>query len=209
MKLMKKLKIGGAEYKVIRGKETEEEYVGYHDYHRGIIKISKTHSGEVRNDRLILETVLHEVIHAVSSVWLDDRLTEKAVTKLSLALFAFFADNDLMLRSKEIPKQVKYMGFIYDLVYPVPDGIEIDVDSRFSVSNTKICKIYITFDDDDCVYYIKSLLLRTILKMVIDLYGGFSESEVDDIYDSNFYQGLYQAIVDNKIDELIYKGCNK
>ena len=113
MKLMKKLKIGGAEYKVIRGKETEEEYVGYHDYHRGIIKISKTHSGEVRNDRLILETVLHEVIHAVSSVWLDDRLTEKAVTKLSLALFAFFADNDLMLRSKEIPKQVKYMGFIY------------------------------------------------------------------------------------------------
>uniref|UniRef100_A0A6M3K3W8 Uncharacterized protein n=1 Tax=viral metagenome TaxID=1070528 RepID=A0A6M3K3W8_9ZZZZ len=209
IKLPKKIKVGGAVYKVNLGKETENGYVGYHDYHNQIIKVATTHTGDTRHNLMILETLLHEVIHAISAIWLEDKLSEKVVTKLSTALFFLLTQNNLMLREIKLPKKIKYGGFIYDIVSPPPKEIEMDEDSFFSTTNDAICRIYVKYSDSDAPFYIKSLFMKTLLKMVMRLHGSFSDEEVENIYSSCFYQGLYQVLVDNNIDTLIYNEYNK
>ena len=61
MKLLKKLKIGAVNYKVItRRKQTEDDNVGYHDGRKSLIMISTNSYGDERTTNSILETILHE-----------------------------------------------------------------------------------------------------------------------------------------------------
>jgi len=205
IKLPEKIRIGAGEYKVIGGKDTENEYVGYHDYCNQIIKIAEYAKGEKRNDLAILETILHECIHGISSNWLPSDLSEDIVTALSTTLFGLFAHNNLMLTNKKFPDKVVYNGFIYKVIYPIPKSVDMDEFEYFSTTNDNVCKIFITKDHGNSVVAIKTLFLKTAMKLAMKLSNAFTDKEIEEIYNTCFYQGLYQVLVDNKLDTLIYK----
>ena len=99
MRIPKRIKVGGHVYLVTTGHRFREDasLVGQSRHEEGIILVS-THSatGATRERSQVEETFIHELLHAVDSIYNARGLNEDTVMRLSEGLYQVLADNQLL-----------------------------------------------------------------------------------------------------------------
>jgi hypothetical protein len=105
------LKIGGRTYAVLYPhvfEDTATVLYGLHDPAGQTIKIARVDEhGCIRHHESVLQTFMHEVIHAVDNIYFGGKLTawekgEDAVDQLAEGLIQVLRDNDLDFRAEKI-----------------------------------------------------------------------------------------------------------
>lgn len=100
MNIPDKIKIGGHSFKVkfpydFRGWNVKQ--VGACNYEKCTLYLSDTdhvmHGSTKIANSVILQTFLHEILHAVNIIYYDDRLDETGVTQISEGIFQVLKDN--------------------------------------------------------------------------------------------------------------------
>lgn len=208
--LPKKIKVGGTVYDIIEtNKQTEDENIGYHDGHVSTIMLSRKAFGDIRPDSRILETLLHEIFHAIDFVYCRDPMSEDLITSLSYSWFDFLVHNDLMLDSKKLPKKIRCRGFVYDVVYPACEVTQMDSGNLFSTTNHNALKIFIRKFRKESVYYIKAKFLYSIGNLIMTRDSSINEDTRNIVSDSAFLGGVFQVLLDTKLDKLIREWCKE
>jgi hypothetical protein len=212
VKLPKKLKVGGIIYKVLYPYLFIEDtsIVGLHEPSTAIIKIAGVNDSKFLCAERILETFLHESVHAIDYVYCNEQYNEDDVEAISKALFALLYDNDLKLNTDYIPEKVKIGGFVHNVTYPY---IFRDVAEESVVrADSNTLKIFIADSDDVGKFdfrYVKKHFLSMLYTIIGYIYciKAIRNSEYD--CRMSFVSGLYQVLVDNKICELVNKYCKE
>jgi len=93
MEIPKTVRVCGLDYEVVIDDNLffERGAVGTHNAERLMITL---HTRGVNNQRL-MQTFLHEIIHAVDEHFMGQVLEEKQVNALAAGLYQVLADNDL------------------------------------------------------------------------------------------------------------------
>jgi hypothetical protein len=104
VKLPKKLKVGGIIYKVLYPYLFIEDtsIVGLHEPSTAIIKIAGVNDSKFLCAERILETFLHESVHAIDYVYCNEQYNEDDVEAISKALFATSSGVILSISSKSL-----------------------------------------------------------------------------------------------------------
>ena len=119
-----KIKIGGLDYKIVfreRFKDGNSDYIGLCVNPMTTIYISKCDK-EYQFDRTkIIQTLLHEIIHAIDNVYCNNSFQEDNVkndmTDLEHLWFSVLADNDLYISKKDkFPDYVRILGQTYKII---------------------------------------------------------------------------------------------
>lgn len=201
IKLPKTIKVGGIDYKIIildKFKDDDMSAWGYHCKSDAEILLLSNYDNEPISITSQIHTLLHEIIHAIDSIYCKYVFTEDQVEKLTDILYQIFADNDLYIGEHKLPKYIKILGKKFKIIkeYKFEDWNNSDPRVLLSVSETNIkcskCKSCDT---------IKSDMLETILKYLCNIHFNKEEQENIDIH--TFSSGVYQVIKDNKLDKLI------
>ena len=206
-KLPSKIKIGGMDYKVLYPYEFEDDSsvsTGLHEAGTNLIKISEYEDGIKRHPHKILETFIHEIVHAVDFVYVKYELSEKFVTVFSKGLTGVLLNNNLKLseRGYQLVKKVKIGGYEYKVIYPYKfrdTGSFLTSDLNNATFIIRIAK-----EDFDSTY-IKANLLYCVS---VGIFSTYFFNSVEDEYEDceinwkSFSQGLFQVIVDNKLEKL-------
>jgi len=205
MRIPKKIKVGPMRYKVLYPHTFIEDssYFGLHDGCSSIIKISDTENDTIRNPLCIVETLLHECIHAIDFVFVGQKLEEKTVEKFSEHLLQVFVDNDINLYDNDImPETVIVSGFTYKVIFP-HTFVDTADDIASSINRPKL-KFYISGEENGEIHsnmFIKMNLFYMILCSILRL-NCFNGGEID--FDlKTLSVGLLQVFVENKLTELI------
>lgn len=87
VKIPKRLKMGGHNYSILQSKRTTDSledisYWGRHSHRFRHLELNNTASSEQ-----LSETFIHETLHAIDNVYLNDSLEEKQIANLSEGLF--------------------------------------------------------------------------------------------------------------------------
>lgn len=202
-KLPDKLKIGGFDYKVIlkdRLKDNEKD-IGLCICDSLEILIARYNAGYEYSPSKIIQTLLHEIFHAIDFVYCDEQLEESAVRKLETLWFAVLVDNNLYINSNKFPNSIKILGQTYtiDYLHKYENGMESTLISA------RIPDLKILID--------KNKVHDDIIKMrLLFCVTGILLSEVDFKEDEEFStlafsQGLYQVLKDNKLEAFIHRWC--
>ena len=97
MKIPKKIKVGGLEYKVLQGYAFKEtELMGQVSHSQTEIRLNNIDPYGVQYpNQKKEECFVHEIIHAIDSVYNNNSLEEKTVDRLSQGLYQVLKDNKL------------------------------------------------------------------------------------------------------------------
>ena len=95
MKIPDKVKVGGKDYKIVWNDEllTNEGFNGLACHRELIIYLCKIYRGDKLAKSNIEEVFLHEIIHAVDTVYNNHSLDEDTVDRLSQGLYQVLKDN--------------------------------------------------------------------------------------------------------------------
>ncbi len=119
-RMPKLLKIGGFSYKIVYPWifDNEPTYVGLHEGDQKKIKIAKMYMTIDRVWPKIMESLLHEIVHAVDATYCGKVITEDEVNLVSTHFFGVLRDNDLQIHKNKLPEFVKVGGFVYKVRFP-------------------------------------------------------------------------------------------
>ena len=219
VKFPKKIKVGGLIYTILYPHVFIDQptYVGLHNGVASKIRIANTYQEYKRENQIMIETYLHELLHAVDFVYCGDTIDENILAVCARAWLQVLQDNELFLHSDKIPKKVKIGCFIYKVKYP-HSSVE---SNKTVVASTSNDKLIISLDNNDGAeafspQFLKVALVNGISSAITCIYFNNSENsnngENEDILKlkrTNFSHGLYQVLVDNKVDILIKKYMKK
>ena len=95
MKIPDKIKVAGHEYKIIWDDKylTNEGYVGLSIHNQLLIYMCKRYRGKKLSKTVIEETLLHEILHCVDTMYNNHSLGEETVDRLSEGLYQVLRDN--------------------------------------------------------------------------------------------------------------------
>lgn len=104
MKIPKKIRIAGHDYKVIWDDEglSEERLIGNYNNDFKEIRLCRYYkSKRSRAQSEIEETFFHEIMHGIDRHYNNDSLNEKVIGRLSNGLFQVLSDNFMIKAKKE------------------------------------------------------------------------------------------------------------
>ena len=199
MKIPKKIKIGGHVYTVEfphKFKDLDDRFAQHSYNHLSILITDTAYDGDKRDDQWIVTSLLHEVIHAIDSIYIHKVLTEEYVEAMSFGLLQVFRDNkstfDILSNTKWIPKKLNILGYIYKIKYPY---VFSEDESVFFVLKNSSCEVLI---DDGQGKIHKSVLKCAMLDCIITAIEYINKFNLDNIVETSLAQGLYQVLVDNR-----------
>lgn len=216
LRLPKKVKIGHVEYKIIYPYIFEysdtKECTGLHTPSNCTIKISREASdGRKRNNIRVLETFMHEILHAIDSVYMNDIFEENHVSRFSTCLTNFFLDNPHWnISENTIPDYLEIGPYIYTIKYPYNDDDFPDIS--YLGDNTG-CIYYLKgswHNNDINIDLVKANLMVLVLTSIDYEYVicAHEEEEVLEEVRETFAKGIIQVFKDNKLNKLINKQRN-
>ena len=210
-RMLKTLKVGGLNYQIIYPYlfETNAVLLGLHEGDQARIKISKQFLNLDRHWTKIVETLLHEVIHAVDHVYAGNILVEDEVFILSNYIYQIVRDNDLNIKKSVLPEFVQVGAFSYNVNnYTFND----DSNSAATVEHETL-KFLISDRDINGNDYHKGIKMTNFIYLLTccicemsTIPRGFMYGEKTGNGISNhqaFAAGLYQVFVDNELEKLI------
>ena len=104
MKIPKKVRIAGHDYKVIFDDDglTTEHLIGDISNDFKEIRLCRYYqSKRARAESEILETFIHEILHGIDRHYNNDSLDEKEIGRLSNGLYQVLSDNFIIKAKKE------------------------------------------------------------------------------------------------------------
>lgn len=210
VKLPKKVKIGCAVYDVkypYKFVNNVSDYTGLHWSTRSSILVSNKYNDRERNNVKILETFMHETLHAIDYIYLNTVFEEHEINAMGVALTdILLANSNLNLEKEKLPKKLKVGPFYYRIEYPYTDE---DNPEFLYFSDDERC-IYFLRDNFDTnklpEHIVKGNLLLLILCSIFFFYN--IERETEERSTDNlvvFSKGILQTLVDNKIFSIVDK----
>lgn len=210
-RMLKTLKIGGLNYQIIYPYvfETNAILLGLHEGDQVRIKISKQFMNLERQWTKIIETVLHEIVHAVDHVYAGNILIEDEVFIISNYLYQIIRQNDLNIRKSILPDIVRIGAFDYTVeTYEFND----DSNSAATVEHETL-RFLISDRDMNGNDYNKGIKMTNFIFLITccicemsTIPRGFTYGEKMGNGISNhqaFAAGLYQVFMDNDLEKLI------
>jgi len=210
--LPKKLKVGGHVYKVktLKYFKDQRDLVGLHSEHDRVITVAIQYSSLDRNIQQLLETLLHESIHAIDSVYCERSFSETIVEKLSEALYCVLAANDLFLGTNKVIERINILGTMFKIIHPYEFETMVEEGSCSTTAYNE-CEFRIADRIED-ISISRTNLEECIIRMVCGVIvssSWFSEVDLENFKIFAFSQGLYQFLKENKFDELVRKCYNE
>lgn len=203
--LPKTAKVGPFNYKVVfpYSFDEDQDMLGLSDHKCLYIKVSDEYGSLKMNNLRILEVFIHELIHAIDACYFSERMEENTVISLGRAVTQVLIDNNLKLYDKNsFPRKIKIGCFTYSVIYNHKFADSCRDDSA-AVNNINQ-KIYIrdsrTNSEEFSFEYKKSLLLEMVVSSIIYVYNIES---IETFNAEIFANGLYQVLIDNKLEQLI------
>ena len=208
--LPKIIKVGGVDFDVmypaeLRGGSMEKGIFGMCDYFQGKIYIFKDVIGYYPPPEKIIDVLIHETIHAVDEVWLDNIMEEEEVNRLGRSLYQVLVDNDL----SPIPPTVKVAGMFYSIEFVNYSLDDSERSNIVSSCNNLTNEIYIRNENNGELYseeYVYASFLRAVLCAIAYEYG-FSEEFQDKVNVTTLAYGLQHLLKYNDFEGLIKKYC--
>jgi len=208
LNLPKKINVVGVEYKVIVLSEFPDNYNNYWGYHDAknseIWVLTKSGNSKI-NECNLLQTMLHEIFHAIDYQNCEGKTTENIIEKSSDLMFWFFSQNKIYIGEKRLPKIL----YFYGLPYTIIKDYEFDSNGagglNLAIDNAEL-KIYCGKTDNT------EMLKKNLLAILFDKFiiGEFFTDEERCLVQCNsFSAALYQVLKETKLDELIYEWCKK
>lgn len=211
-RMPKQLKIGGFKYDVIYPYvfANEPTFVGLHEGDQRTIKIAKVFMSIPRSWPKIMESLLHEVIHAIDHTYCSKVMTENETNVFSNHIFALLQDNDLQIHKTKLPETVKIGGFTYAVVHPYEyaDGEDYSCSSDNEQLMFRMASKNGLGDT-----YASEVLFSNMLYLIFCAFSeiscvprGFSlgqELGSGGMFFQNFVNGLYQVMVDNDLEKIL------
>ena len=203
VKLPKYVRISGVTYNVysVDGFADDSNMAGVHKGFASEIKVDYTMARQ-----RILETFIHEIIHATDFTCFGYILEEEHVNFLAKAWLQIFIDNNLQLNNDKVklPKKVRVGPFEYEIVFP-HSFRDLPSITALSVKYSEL-SIFLTDKEGDELYrmdFIKLNLFSAICLIIINTYQN-EENKVP--IDFKIISGaLFQVFKKNKIEELVKK----
>lgn len=197
-----KLKIGGYTYKVVlkeRFAPAMRSNTGLCQNDLSTITIS-AYFEEAKIDKTkIIQTLLHEILHAIDSIYCGNIFSEDDIVTLEHAWFAVLADNNLYISYKnKLPDNIRILGHTYNIYYN--QEFEFHNNSAYTIVQPNEKNILCGKGAD--IEHTKTHILISISQIFED-----SSIIVEDFPYIQFCQGLYQVLYDNKLDRLIRRYC--
>lgn len=205
IKLPKKLKIGCVVYKVIYPYIfTNDNYIGLHWSSRSNILISNKYNEKHRGNSKILETFIHEMLHAVDFIYLNTIFNEEEIDNMGIMLTDVLVRNkNLNFDKDSIPKSIMIGPYYFKIKYPHKD---IDNPEATYIIHAESCDIYLSKVDDGFdvnMTIIKSNLLISIFHVIFNCCKiNDRDPRTPDIIEV-FSRGILQVLLDNKLCTLI------
>ena len=204
IKLPKSVKIGGVYYDVYEktnGFIDDTTLAGIHKGFSSEIKVDTTMATQ-----RIIETLMHETIHAIDFTCLGYVLDEDHIDLLAKSWIQVLVDNNLQLNNDnaKLPKKVRVGPFEYIVLFPYAFK-DLPSITAMAVKYAELT-IFLTDREGDDIYrkdFIKFNLFSAICLIIINLY-----QYTDDKIPVDFKiisSALFQVFKDNKIEELIKK----
>jgi len=210
MRLPKKVKVGGVIFDVVYPYIFTEDpnFCGLHESFVCKLKIGGNNGELGRPNQKIIETFIHEVIHAVDFIYCGAVLEEDSVNLLAKAWLQVLRDNVLGLCDEKMPKKIKVGGFIYDVVFPYffRDATGITASQ---VSQDQLT-IWVADRDGPDEYNLDFIKLNVVLMVLacIDFMYFNGGLECGDSNLKSLAAGIHQVFKDNKIEELVKKAVD-
>ena len=213
IKFPKIVKVGSLQYTVVFPYVFVDQptYVGLHNGPTAIIRIADTYQESKRGNQVLLETYMHELLHAIDFVYGCDSVDEDTIAVFARAWLQVLQDNNLFLYTQQVPKRVKVGCFTYKVNYPY-SSVE---NSKTTIATTSNSRLDINIDHDDgaenfSLKFIKVVLLHGIMSAISCTYfnNDADEGEINSMTHmkkTSMSNGLYQVLTDNKVDMLIDK----
>ena len=206
----KTVKIGGFKYEVIFPyifKETSE-YMGLHCTEDLKIFLTPYVSmEEIATRARVHEALLHEIIHGIDAVYFEDDMEHGDVYSLSNLFHQILHDNDLNLKdtSKPLPKKIKILGTVYDVLLHKFDELETNSSVSEDASLLRIS------NDITNLSYQRSLLVFCITASVFCKLRLFDPEIVKRAEEHRnkyriFARAMYQVVVDNDLEKVMRNG---
>ena len=130
LKLPETLKVGPINYEVLYPYIWVDNYArGMTHLTKGYIKVSDKDGPFEQADQKILETFLHEIVHAIDNIYLGSVFEEDDVAIIGIALLQVIRDNNINFATNTIPKKVKVGAFDYTVLYPYEYLDTTDLDA--------------------------------------------------------------------------------
>ena len=210
-RMLKTLKVGGLNYQIVYPYvfETNAILLGLHEGDQARIKIGDRFLNLERHWTKVVETLLHEVIHAVDHVYAGNILIEDEVFVLSVYLYQIIRDNDLNIKKSILPEFVRIGAFDYKVInHEFMD----DSNSAATVEHETL-QFLISDRDANGNDYHKGIKMTNFMYLLTccicemsTIPRGFTYGEQHGNGISNHQAlaaGLYQVFVDNDLEKLI------
>ena len=99
MKIPRKIKVGGHNYKIIKGHPFTEDYGTDGQIFHGscVIKLASASYNQKMSHSRLGETFCHELMHAIDCTYNANKLNEATTNRLAEGLFQVLKDNDIRL----------------------------------------------------------------------------------------------------------------
>ena len=210
-RMMDTLKVGGLNYKIEYPYifETNAVLLGLHEGDQIRIKISKRFVNLERTWPKIIETLLHEIIHAIDHVYCGNILLEDEVFVMSNWLYQIVKENDLKIAKSKLPENIKIGAFDYKvLTYRFQD----DTNSACTVEH-ETQKFLVSDRDANGNDYAPGIKMTNFIYLITccicemsTIPRGFTYGEKIGNGVTNhqaFAAGIYQVFCDNDLEKLI------
>lgn len=210
-RMLKTLKVGGLNYKIHYPYvfETNAALLGLHEGDQCRIKISKLFMNLERKWPKIVETLLHEVVHAIDTVYCGNVMLEDEVSVISSWLYMILRDNELNIKKDKLPETVRIGGMEYNVL---PYTFNDDCSSACTVEHETL-KFLIGEHDSNGNPYHDGLKMSNFVYLVVcciceasTIPRGFTHgAKMDNGVESQqtFANGLYQVLKDSELEKLI------
>lgn len=216
MRLPKKATIGGFTFTIeYPAKYTENHVDGQcHSLYQRIKINDKSKNGDVYPNQYILQTLLHEGIHAVDSIFtgwslVDEENDDYIIDPISMALYQVLRDNKLDLKSEKMPKKIIVGPTEYEVISN--HTFESSARENLGLVDNCNCKIKLASTQDGGslhVEYINSLLIYCIIRAIVHNYN-IPERFETLVNQRSFANGIYQMLISIDAEGLIEKWVKK
>ena len=204
MKIPKKIRVGGIDYKIIikeRFKDDADTWGGCKNDLAKIELVTMNDSKKLANC-IFLSNLFHELCHAIDGVYCGQSMSENVIEKIETFWFQILSDNNLFIGKEGLPNKIRIQGRSYKVITNHKfDCVDGNPSVSISLSDLKI----------KCVGGINKEVLKRnlIVCIMMHIVGSnlFSDEERNEILIESFCSGLYQVLKDTKLNDLIRGIC--
>ena len=214
--LPKKLNVGPIIYDVLFPYNSSEDssFVGLHEPLQSRIKIANVFENTKLSVPNIHQTFLHEIFHAIDHIYCGDTInsfnnSDDIIEQLSKGWYQVLYENRIFT-IKSLPKTIRMAGMGYKITTGYKFEDHMDASYWIRKLQNEICLGKGNSDYKFGEQYIFQMFIFTIHQLVWDIYySDNKEDKLDRNIGYSFSNGILQVFRDNKIEQMLKKGCVK